>query len=84
MDIELAQALAENEQLRKEVFSLKADIADLKKECEYQRNGWLNACTTSTLQIEKLNEAKSIIRDFLNRSDKTAERAEKFLSEVEK
>ena len=31
MDIELAQALAENEQLRKEMFALKGDIADLKR-----------------------------------------------------
>ena len=30
MDIELAQALAENAKLRKEIFALKADIADLE------------------------------------------------------
>ena len=86
--------MSEEDRLRKEISRLQVMIAeeasknaklrqenkDLKKECEYQRNGWLNACTTSTLQIEKLDEAKSIIRKLLQDIE-IAENEYKFTSQ---
>ena len=77
MDIELAQALEENAE-QKEI------VTGYKRTMQRLRDLGLPTFMSVKETICKLTEAKEIIRDFLNRSDKTAERAEKFLKECEK
>ena len=87
-ELQIAELQEENKNLRDNYELHKAATEPTIKELQAYNEKLLNSDIEKHNKIVSLEaqieEAKDIIRDFLNRSDKTAERAEKFLSEVEK